>query len=379
LKKSLFYQLKYGKGWRDMKNLMTKEYENFIEMVPEEYQQMFRRLKSVTQVLLKDAEPEVGPTPKEVIWTRNKTKLYRYISEQPKKHKTPLLLIYALINKPYIMDLTKGGSLVEYLVNRGFDVYLLEWGTPGIEDKNMKLDDYIMDFIPRAVRKVLRKSKADAVSILGYCMGGTITSIFAALHPELPIRNLVFMTTPFDFEDTGLYGAMLDEQHFDIDKLVQTYGNIPPEMIDFGNKLLKPMANIYGPYVSLYDRAENESFVTSFKLLQKWLNDGVPFPGESYRQWIREFYQKNKLIKGELVIRGRQVKLEEITANVLNLSGEIDNIAPPHQVEALMNRISSKDKQYINLPVGHTSIAFGSKASKITYPTIGDWLEERSN
>ena len=362
-----------------MNNFMTRKYEKFIEMVPEEYQQMCRRLKSVTQVLMKDAEPEVGPTPKEVIWTRNKTILYRYISEQPKKHKTPLLLIYALINKPYIMDLTKGGSLVEYLVNRGFDVYLLEWGTPGIEDKNMKLDDYIMDYIPRAVRKVLRTSNSDAVSILGYCMGGTITSIFAALHPELPIRNLVFMTTPFDFEDSGLYGAMLDEQHFDIDKLVQTYGNIPPEMIDFGNKLLKPMANFYGPYVSLFDRADNESFVTSFKLLQKWLNDGIPFPGESYRQWIHEFYQKNKLIKGELVIRGRQVKLEEITANVLNLSGEIDMIAPPHQVEALMNRISSKDKQYINLPVGHTSIAFGSKASKITYPTIGDWLEERSN
>lgn len=362
-----------------MNNLMTKEYEKFIEMIPEEYQQIYRRFKSVTQVLMNDAEPEVAPTPKEVIWTRNKTKLYRYISEQPIKHKTPLLLIYALINKPYIMDLTKGGSLVEYLVNRGFDVYLLEWGTPGIEDKNMKLDDYIMDYIPRAVRKVLRKSDSDTVSILGYCMGGTITSIFAALHPELPIRNLVFMTTPFDFEDSGLYGAMLDEQHFDIDKLVQTYGNIPPEMIDFGNKLLKPMANFFGPYVSLYDRADNESFVKNFKLLQKWLNDGVPFPGESYRQWIREFYQKNKLIKGELVIRGRQVKLEEITANVLNLSGEIDIIAPPHQVEALMNRISSKDKQYINLPVGHTSIAFGSKASTITYPTIGDWLEERSN
>mgnify|MGYP003575328488 FL=1 len=359
--------------------LMPKDFDKFIPTVSNEYQQMFNRLKSVTQVLMKDAEPEVGPTPKEVIWTRNKTKLYRYISDQPKKHKTPLLLIYALINKPYIMDLTKGSSLVEYLVNRGFDVYLLDWGTAGLEDKNMKLDDYIMDFIPRAVRKVLRKSNAQEVSILGYCMGGTITSIFAALHNDLPIRNLIFMTTPFDFEETGIYGALLDEQYFDIDKVVQTLGNIPPEMIDFGNKLIKPMANIYGPYVSLFDRAEDESFVKNFKLLQKWLNDGIPFPGESYRQWIRDFYQKNKLIKGELVIRGRQVKLEAITANVLNLSGEMDNIAPPHQVEALMNRISSKDKQYIKLPVGHTSIAFGSKASKITYPTIGNWLEERSN
>ncbi|CRK82981.1 class III poly(R)-hydroxyalkanoic acid synthase subunit PhaC [Neobacillus massiliamazoniensis] len=362
-----------------MSVILSNEFEKFIDLIPEEHQHLLKRVNKATKVLMVDAEPEIGPTPKEVIWTRNKTKLYRYISDQPNKHKIPLLLVYALINKPYLMDLTKGSSLVEYLVNRGFDVYLLDWGTPGYEDKNMKLDDYIMDYIPRAVRKIMRKSNAKEVSVLGYCMGGTITSIFAALHPELPIRNLVFMTTPFDFEETGLYGEMLDERYFDIDKVVQTLGIIPPEMIDMGNKLLKPMANIYGPYVSLLDRAEDEKFVKSFKLLQKWLNDGIPFPGEAYRQWIRDFYQKNKLIKGELVIRGRQVNLKAITANVLNLSGEIDIIAQPHQVEALMDHISSKDKQYIKLPVGHTSISFGSKASKITYPTIGDWLEERSN
>jgi polyhydroxyalkanoate synthase len=349
------------------------------EFTPQKYQQIFDRVMKATQVLTTEAEPEVAPTPKEVVWTRNKAKLYRYISEQPKKHKIPLLLVYALINKPYIMDLTKGGSLVEYLVNRGFDVYLLDWGTPGHEDKNMKLDDYIMDYMPRAVRKVMKKSNVDEVSILGYCMGGTITSVFAALHSELPIRNLIFMTSPFDFEKTGPYGAMLDERYFNIDKVVDTLGVIPPEMIDYGNKLTNPMANFYGPYVSLIERADNETFLKIFKLLQKWLNDGIPFPGEAYRQWIRDFYQKNKLIKGELVIRGQQVKLENITANVLNLAGKGDLIAQPHQVEALMNVISSKDKQFISLPTGHTSITFGSQATKITYPTIADWLEERSN
>ena len=288
-------------------------------------------------------------------------------------------MVYALINKPYILDLTRGSSFVEYLVNDGFDVYLLDWGTPGIEDKNMKLDDYILDYMPRAVRKTLKKSGAEELSILGYCMGGTMTSIFASLHPELLIRNIVFMTTPIDFEDTGLYGAMLDERYFDVDKVVDTLGLIPPEMIDFGNKLVKPMSNFYGPYISLFDRADNERFIRSWKLLQKWLNDGVPFPGEAYRQWIRDFYQQNKLIKGDLAVRGRKVNLENIKANVLSLSGAKDIIAQPHQVEALMNVISSEDKKYIELPVGHTSITFGSKASIITYPTVAEWLGERSN
>jgi polyhydroxyalkanoate synthase subunit PhaC len=358
---------------------MPADLNELIEFTPQQYKEMFQRAVRASQVLTTDAEPEVGPTPKELVWTRNKTKLYRYISDSPKKHKIPLLLVYALINKPYVLDLTKGGSLVEYLVNRGFDVYLLDWGEPGYEDRNMKLDDYIMDYIPRAVRKVLKRSNVDEVSILGYCMGGTMTSIFAALHPELPIRNLIFMTSPFDFENTGSYGAMLDERYFNIDKVVDTLGVIPPEMIDFGNKMINPIATNYGPFISLYERADNENFIKSFKLLQKWLNDGIQFPGEAYRQWIRDFYQTNKLIKGEMVIRGKKVNLGNIKANVLNLAGKNDLIAQPHQVEALMNAISSKDKEYNCLPVGHTSITFGSQAVKITYPTIADWLEKRSN
>ena len=362
-----------------MSLVAENDWDMLLDFLPEEYGKQMKRVMKATQVLTVEPKPEVGPTPKEVIWTKNKTKLYRYISEQPKKHKTPLLLVYALINKPYVLDLTKGGSLIEYLVNNGFDVYLLDWGTPGYEDRNMKLDDFIIDYIPRAVKKVLRTSNADELSILGYCMGGTMTSIFASLYPELPIRNLVFMTSPFDFKDSGSYGDMLNEKYFDIDKVVDTLGVIPPEMIDFGNKLSKPIANFYGPYVSLVDRADNDRFVNNFKLLQKWLNDGIPFPGESYRQWIRDFYQRNKLINGELVVRGRKVDLKNITANVLNLAGQNDLIAQPHMVEALMDVISSKDKQFKNLPVGHTSITFGSQATKITYPTIGDWLAERSN
>jgi polyhydroxyalkanoate synthase len=366
-------------GVNNMSLVAEKDWDALLDFLPEEYGKQMKRVMKATQVLTVDPKPEVGPTPKEVVWTKNKTKLYRYISDQPKKHKIPLLLVYALINKPYVLDLTKGGSLIEYLMNNGFDVYLLDWGTPGYEDRNMKLDDFIIDYIPRAVKKVLKTSNVDELSILGYCMGGTMTSIFAALYPELPIRNLIFMTSPFDFADSGSYGAMLNEKYFNIDKVVDTLGVIPPEMIDYGNKLSKPMANFYGPFISLVDRVDNENFVKSFKLLQKWLNDGIPFPGESYRQWIRDFYQTNKLIKGELVVRGRKVDLKNITANVLNLAGQNDLIAQPHMVEALMDAISSKDKQFKNLPVGHTSITFGSQASKITYPTIGDWLAERSS
>ncbi|UOY92636.1 class III poly(R)-hydroxyalkanoic acid synthase subunit PhaC [Ectobacillus sp. JY-23] len=357
---------------------LLEEWEKQLELYPAEYKQAYKRLKRAGDVLWRDPEPQVGLTPKQVIWTKNKSKLYRYIPKKEKTHRVPLLLVYALINKPYIMDLTPGNSLVEYLVDRGFDVYLLDWGTFGPEDHTLQFDDFVMDYIAKAVKKVLRTSGASEISILGYCMGGTLTSIYAALHPHMPIRNLIFMTSPFDFSDTGLYGPLLDEKYFNLDKAVDTYGNIPPEMIDFGNKMLKPITNFAGPYISLLDRSDNQRFVESWKLVQKWVADGIPFPGESYRQWIRDFYQQNKLVQGKLEIRGQKVRLENIKASVLNISADRDHIAMPCQVQALHEHISSKDAEYVCLPTGHMSVVYGGTALKKTYPTIGDWLLKRS-
>ena len=356
----------------------VKELDSWVDQMPDEYKDGYHRLKRVTEVLTTDPEPQVGQTPKEVIWTKNKAKLYRYQPNNKKTNKVPILMIYALINKPYILDLSPGNSLIEHLTNQGHDVYLLDWGTFGHEDRHLKFDDFILDYIPRAIKKVLRTSDADEISLLGYCMGGTMTSIFAALHPNLPIRNLIFMTSPFDFEDAGLYSNFLDKRYFNLDKLVDTLGLIPHDMIDFGNKLLNPIANVYGPYVGLANRADNEAFIQNWKLMQKWLNDGIPFPGEAYRQWIREFYQENKLINDQLYIRGRKVELGQITANVLNIAGKRDNIANPKQVEPLMNKISSKDKTYHLMDTGHVSIVVGRKANNELYPLVDNWLTTRS-
>jgi len=348
------------------------------QIFPEEFEKQYRRVKRVTEILTTEPEPQVGQTPKEVIWTKNKAKLYRYQPAKEKKFKVPVLMIYALINKPYVLDLYPGSSLIEYLTDRGHDVYLLDWGIPGYEDRHMKLDDYILDYIPRAVNKVLRKSEAEEITLFGYCMGGTMTSIFASLYTDLPIRNIIFLTSPFDFSDAGLYTNWLKEEYFNLDKMVDTLGIIPPEMIDFGNKMLKPIVNFFGPYVNLADRADNEKFVKSWGLMQKWVNDGIPFAGEAFRQWIREFYQQNKLIHDELYIRGHKVELKNIKANILNIAAERDHIASPNQVEPIMNKVSSKDKTYELMPTGHVSVIVGGAAVKKTYPMIEEWLIERS-
>ncbi|WP_216830834.1 class III poly(R)-hydroxyalkanoic acid synthase subunit PhaC [Alkalihalobacterium elongatum] len=357
---------------------MTKSMESLLDAIPEEYRKDYKRFVRAMDILTKEPEPQVGQTPKELIWTKNKAKLYRYQPAKTKTNKVPILMIYALINKPYILDLAPGSSLIEYLTDKGHDVYLLDWGTPGYEDRHMKLDDYVLDYIPRAVKKVLRTSGADEISLLGYCIGGTLTAIFTALHPNLPIKNIVFLTSPFDFSDAGLFTNWVDERYFNLDLMVDTFGNIPGETIDFGNKLLKPIVNSVGPYISLIDRADNTEFVKNWALLQKWVGDGIPFPGEAYRQWIGEFYQKNKLIKDELYIRGQQVQLKNIKANVLNIAADRDHIAVPQQTERLMDKISSKDKTFKLLRAGHVSVTVGKGAAKNTYPLIEQWVSEHS-
>ena len=359
-----------------MIELGTRQLEEWMDGLPKD--KSYQQLKKFTEIITTDAEPEVGQTPKEVIWTKNKAKLYRYQPALKKTNKVPILMIYALINKPYILDLYPGNSLIEHLTNKGHDVYLLDWGTPGYEDHNMKLDDYIVDYIPRAVKKVLNTSNAKEITLFGYCMGGTMTAIFTALYPQLPIRNLVLMTSPIDFGDAGLYSNWLDKRYFQLDKLVDTLGNIPFEMIDFGNKLLNPISNVVGPYVSLADRAENENFVLNWKLMQKWLNDGIPFPGASYKQWIRDFYQDNKLIKDQLEVRGRKVELANINCNLLNISATRDNIALPHQIAPLNDKVSSKNKTLHSVEAGHVSVVAGRKAINEIHPYIENWITENS-
>ena len=340
-----------------------------------------KKLQTGMQILLDGAKAETGQTPKEVIWTKNKAKLYHYIPSVEKRFRVPILFIYALINRAYVLDLMPSNSLVEYLVNQGFDVYLLDWGTPGDEDKHLSFENYVLDYIPRAVRKVLRYSQAEELSLFGFCMGGTMIAMYASLFPGKPLKNLILLTSPIDFsqESLGLYGFMTREQYFNPDLLVEALGNIPGELIDTGNRLTKPVNNYVGTYVTMWDRIMNDKPMDTWLAMNKWVNDGVAFPGAAFRQWIREFYQQNKLVKGEIHLRGQRVDLSKITCPVLNIAGKKDHICTLPQAEATMHLIGSQDKEFFVLDAGHIGLLTGADARKHLWPKIRSWLEPRSS
>lgn len=335
------------------------------------------RFQKVCNILTK-AQPDTGLTPKEVIWRKNKTKLYHFsLPHVEVKYRVPILIVYAMINKAYILDLEPGNSFVEHLVEEGFDVYMLDWGEAGYEDRHNGFAEYMFDYLQKAVERTCMHSKQSQVTMFSYCMGGTIGTMYTTLFPER-VKNLVVLAAPIDFGHAPLYNKWLNEKSFDVDKLVETYGNVPSQMIDFGNKMLKPYSNFVNPMLHLYSNVTNEKFVHNWRILNKWINDGTDFPGQAYREWIRDFYQQNKLIKGEIVLRGRRVDLGTISCPVLILTATSDHIAPCNQTRALLDHISSTDKQENNYDVGHVSLVYGGTARKRIYPETAAWLQARS-
>lgn len=352
--------------------------------IPASLQAQLEQIEQNARTVLKVAttRAQIAQTPKEVIWTLNKTKLYRYIPVVPaeQRHPVPLLLVFALMNRPSILDLRPGNSFVEYMVKKGYDVYLLDWGVPGPEDKNLRFDDYVIDYLPRAIRKMKAVSGSESFSLLGWCIGAILTTMYAALHPDDGLRNLILLTAPIDFSNKQSisFARWVDERYFDVDKVIEAYGNMPAEMIDYGAKALKPVENYIGTYLRLWDNLDDPRIVESWHAMNTWVSDNIPMAGASYRQLIVEFYRENRLMNGTLVARGQRVDLAHIRAQLLNVIAEADHITPPCQSESVMAKVSSTDKEVFKIAGGHIGIMAGSGAVKRTWPHIDAWLGPRS-
>lgn len=325
----------------------------------------------------------VGQTPKEVVWTLNKATLYRYVPVVPaeKRHPVPLLLVFALMNRPTILDLRPGNSFVEYMVRQGFDVYLLDWGIPGPEDKDLKFDDYVLEYMPRAIRKVKSLSGSEQFSLLGWCIGAILTTMYAALRPDDGLKNLLLLTAPLDFSDKtcGSFVKWVDERYFDVDKILQAFGNMPGEMLDYGAKALKPVENYIGNYVRLWDNLDDPKIIESWHSMNTWVSDLAPMTGGAFRQLIVDLYRHDRLMQGTMELRGERIDLGKIRANVLNLVAEQDHIVPPGESVGVMSKIGSNDKELLQIPGGHIGVMAGSAAAKRTWPKLEAWLAARSD
>ena len=335
-------------------------------------------LLRTANILLTTEDAVIGATPREVVWTHRKTTLYRYHSAD-RRHAVPILLVFALINRPDIFDLRPGHSFVEYLLGEGFDVFLLDWGVPGEEDDDLGLAEYVCDELHSAVRETLRASGREQVSLVGWCIGATLAAMYTALHADGPVRNLVVLTMPVDTRGST-YRRWVDREAFDIDVMVSN-GGVPGGLIDFANKLLKPVANHVTTRRKLVEQVHTGTVDrVSYQAMSKWVSDNPPFPATAYREWIVAMYRRNALIEGTMRLRGRLVDFGRIRRqSVLVVTATADHIAPRAGTVPFLGMLGSDDVTHFDRRGGHIGLMAGSKARHEIWPDLAGWLAERSS
>lgn len=324
------------------------------------------------------ADPAIGVSPKDVIWRRGKTQLYHYHPQTESVAPQPYLIVPWLgISRPTVLDLLPGQSMIEFLVQRGHDVYLLDWGTIAAEDKDLGFEEVVGIILPRAIDRVLEYSGAPALTLNGICLGGVISLAYLSLNPDAPVRNMVSIVTPVDFNEGGLLKTWTGHEAFPRELLTRPYGIVPPSMMGLGFKMLRP-TNDLAAFSGLWGNLERKAYIASYKAMHRWANDFVGMPGRFFTQLSSELYRHNKLLSGELRIQGRRVDLRHIHQPLLVVAASHDNIVPPRAAQALIQAVSSQDKEYVEVRGGHISVFSGRQAHAVLWPKLATWVTEHT-
>ena len=315
-----------------------------------------------------------GATEREEVWRDGKTVLYRFVGDKPATGPA-LLIVYALVNRPYMVDLQHDRSLVRGLLALGMDVYVLDWGYPDRSDRYLALDDYINRYIDGAVDH-LAQASGGPVNLLGVCQGGAFSLCYSALHPE-KVRNLLTMVTPVDFqtEDNMLSSWVRD---LDVDLFVDALGNVPADLMNASYLMLKPFRLNVQKYVGLVDILDDRQALEDFLRMEKWIFDSPDLAGEAFREFVKQFYQANGLMHGGIRIGAEVVDLENLRMPVLNIYAEQDHLVPPDASRALRDLVGSDDYTELAFKGGHIGIYVSSRAQREVPQTIHDWLRKRS-
>jgi len=327
---------------------------------------------SIANVFNPAADLPLMPTPKSTVLTDGPASLYRFTAPAAAKvaKAPPVLLVPSMINRWYVLDLRPGGSVAEAFANAGLDTWLLEWGVPEAHDRHFTWAEALQRF-DRMIRRVRRVTGHQKVVLLGYCMGATISSIHAALNPEL-YAGFINLLGPIDFSEAGALGRMTDPRWFDAAAVAEA-GNVSPEQMQSGFKLLRPTQDL-AKAVTLLDKGHDPAFLLSYRALEAWASDNVAFPAAAYETYITELYQRNALIKGEHHALGERVNLKNITCPVLTVAAEKDTICPPKAAAALNTAVGSSETSLVTVPGGHVGAVVGSKAAEKLYPTLINWI-----
>ncbi|HEY9752030.1 MAG TPA: class III poly(R)-hydroxyalkanoic acid synthase subunit PhaC [Coleofasciculaceae cyanobacterium] len=356
-----------------------------LENASHEYVELTKKLVKGIENLsqLREEDIEVGVSAREAVYQEDKITLYRFTPVVERPFPVPLLIVYALVNRPFMVDLQEDRSLVANLLKLGLDVYLIDWGYPSRADRWLTLDDYINGYIDNCVGYMRSQHQLDKINLLGVCQGGTFSLCYSSLYPE-KVKNLVVMVAPVDFHQPETLlnmrgGCTLGSEALDVDLMVDALGNVPGDFLNLEFLMLKPQQLGIQKYLDFPEIVESEDKLLNFLRMEKWIFDSPDQAGETYRQFMKDFYQNNKLIKGEVKIGDRTVNLPNVTMPVLNLYADKDHLVPPRSSLALGEYVGSQDYTVQGFPVGHIGMYVSGKVQRDLPPVIVNWIKDRGD
>lgn len=323
---------------------------------------------------LRGVDAETGHLPYDVVAAKGPMRVLYYAPRGEKRLKTPIVFSYSLINRFYILDFMPGRSLLEYLTAAGHPCYVVDWGVPGTAEVKKTWEDYVLRYLGLAVKVACEREGVAQAHLYGYCMGGTMSLAYAALRPER-VKTTTAMAVPVDFHDEGLFSTWTRPEVFNVDAVVDAFGNVPTWLMESGARLLVPMTNVT-KWRDLWSNRGQEGFIETWRRMEKWSSDNVPFPGEVYRQYIRDCYQSNAFVRGEMMIAGERVDLGDITMPLLAVIAKRDHIVPYQSAAALLDVVGSEDKTTLEFETGHIGLSSSSRGPKQFWPAISRWLAE---
>ncbi|HON59749.1 MAG TPA: class III poly(R)-hydroxyalkanoic acid synthase subunit PhaC [Smithella sp.] len=348
-----------------------------LEKLAEDAEKAKERVSKASEVLQGRLDTRLATTPYEVVYEEDRVKLKHYFRNEnaENKLKVPLLVVYALINRETMLDLQPDRSVVKTFLEGGVDLYMIDWGYPKRKDRFLTINDHVNGYMNNIVDFIRERHSIPKINLMGICMGGTFCVMYSALHPQ-KIKNLITTVTPSSFDtDKGLLHVWMRD--IDVDRLIRTFGNIPGDLMNFGFLLLNPARLMIDKYVGFLENMDNKDFVENFVRMEKWIFDSPDVPGETFRQFVEDCYQKNLLIQSKMNLGGRRVDLKNLTMPLLNFYGAYDHLVPPEACNQLTKAVGSKDVEDICFETGHIGIYVSSKIQKQFAPKIVEWLKQR--
>lgn len=349
---------------------------DLVERVRRDAERSVLRVRNGLRHLAGVGRPALNRTPKETVWSSEKVELWRYPSDR-RTIRTPLLFVHSLVSRSYVFDLVPGNSVVETMIDRGFDVYLIDWGVPDELEAGNTLELYSDDYIPTAIDTIAELSDAPDVNVFGYCFGGLLSLLSIAGNPDMPVRSLTVQATPVDFDHMGPMTSLMQPGRVEPVDLIDHTGNVPAEVLLNSFRVLQPTGDLTG-YVNLWQNLWNDDFVAAHQTMTQWATDHIPFPGAAFTQAAELFGRRNLLATGRVPLNGRTVDLADISVPFLNIMGERDHIVPPEATGDLSGLVGSADVEEMRLPAGHVGLVVGRTAQQRYVPAMADWIARHS-